>query len=160
MKHYSARSYAIKPQEVKKQWIVIDAKNAVLGRAAAKIVTLLTGKSKAYYTPHVDCGDNVIVINAEQVKLTGKKYENDIFYWHTGYPGGVNERTMKQRLTGKFPERVLRKSVERMLPKESPLARKQLSNLYVYAGNAHPHEGQTPVAVNLEDFNTKNKRDN
>ena len=158
MEHYSSRTYSIKPREVEKKWVVIDAEQAVLGRLAAKVATLLRGKNKPFYTPHVDCGDNVIVTNADKVALTGNKYENDLFHRHTGYPGGVRSQTMKQRLTGNHPERVVRKAVERMLPKESPLARKQAKNLYVYAGTDHPHVGQQPEVLDLSTLNSKNIR--
>ena len=150
---------SIKPSEVNKQWVLIDAKDIVLGRLAAQIALILRGKNKAFFTPHVDCGDNVIVINADQVHLTGNKAQDDIFYWHTGYPGGIKQRTKGQILTGRFPERVIEKAVERMLPKNT-LARQQLKNLRVYAGTEHPHTAQQPVTFDFAAQNAKNsKRD-
>ncbi len=152
------KTYSAKPAEVKKDWVLIDADGVVLGRLAALIATRLRGKHKPGYTPHVDCGDNVIVVNAEKVKLTGRKRENEVFYWHTGHPGGIKGRTFAERLDGRFPERVLLKAVERMLPKESPLARRQLGHLKVYKGNEHPHEAQTPATLDVAALNPKNKR--
>ncbi|MGQ3074797.1 MAG: 50S ribosomal protein L13 [Ferrovibrionaceae bacterium] len=152
------KTYSAKPAEVKKDWVLIDADGVVLGRLAALIATRLRGKHKPGYTPHVDCGDNVIVVNAEKVKLTGRKRENEVFYWHTGHPGGIKGRTFAERLDGRFPERVLLKAVERMLPKESPLARRQLGHLKVYKGSEHPHEAQTPATLDVAALNPKNKR--
>ena len=152
------KTYSAKPAEVKNDWVLIDADGVVLGRLAALIATRLRGKHKPGYTPHVDCGDNVIVVNAEKVKLTGRKRENEVFYWHTGHPGGIKGRTFAERLDGRFPERVLLKAVERMLPKESPLARRQLGHLKVYKGSEHPHEAQTPATLDVAALNPKNKR--
>lgn len=152
------KTYSAKPAEVKKDWVLIDADGVVLGRLAALIAMRLRGKHKPGYTPHVDCGDNVIVVNAEKVKLTGRKRENEVFYWHTGHPGGIKGRTFAERLDGRFPERVLLKAVERMLPKESPLARRQLGHLKVYKGSEHPHEAQTPATLDVAALNPKNKR--
>ncbi len=152
------KTYSAKPAEVKKDWVLIDADGVVLGRLAALIATRLRGKHKAGYTPHVDCGDHVIVVNAEKVKLTGRKRENEVFYWHTGHPGGIKGRSFAERLDGRFPERVLLKAVERMLPKESPLARRQLGHLKVYKGGEHPHEAQTPATLDVAALNPKNKR--
>ena len=148
---------ALKPADVEKKWIVIDAEDAVVGRLAAYIAMRLRGKHLPTYTPNVDSGDNIIVINAEKVHFTGKKL-NEIFYWHTGHPGGVKQRTMGQLLNGKYPERVLTKAVERMLPKESPLARKQMTQLRIYAGNTHPHEAQSPEVVDFKALSRKNVR--
>lgn len=148
---------ALKPADVEKKWIVIDAEDAVVGRLAAFIAMRLRGKHLPTYTPNVDSGDNIIVINAEKVHFTGKKL-NEIFYWHTGHPGGVKQRTMGQLLSGKYPERVLTKAVERMLPKESPLARKQMTQLRIYAGNTHPHEAQNPEVVDFKSLSRKNVR--
>jgi large subunit ribosomal protein L13 len=154
-----SQTKSIKPSEVNKQWVLIDAKDIVLGRLAAQIALILRGKNKAFFTPHVDCGDNVIVINADQVHLTGNKAEDDIFYWHTGYPGGIKGRSKGQILEGRFPERVVEKAVERMLPKNT-LARQQMRNLRVYAGAEHPHEAQQPVKYDFAAQNAKNsKRD-
>lgn len=153
------KTYAMKPAEVEKNWIVIDAEGLVVGRLASVIATRLRGKHLAAYTPNVDCGDNVIVVNAEKVVFTGKKLTDKKFYWHTGYPGGIKERTMEKLLGGAHPERVLMKAVERMMPKDSPLARKQMTNLKIYAGDAHPHEAQNPTALDVAAMNSKNKRD-
>lgn len=141
-----------------KDWHLVDAEDMVVGRLASRIALLLRGKHKPSFTPHIDTGDHVIVINAEKVALTGNKKEKDIFYWHTGYPGGVKQRTKAEILNGKHPERVLMNAVRRMMPKESPLARKQLSKLRIYAGEDHPHSGQDPVILDLSKQNKKNKR--
>lgn len=149
---------SLKPAEVEKKWIVIDAQDAVVGRLASFIAMRLRGKHRPDYTPHVDCGDFVVVVNADKVKFTGKKLSDKIFYWHTGHPGGVKQRTMGQILGGKYPERVLEKAVERMLPKESPLARKQMTHLRIYAGAEHPHAAQNPETIAFADLNAKNVR--
>ena len=146
-----------KPAEIQKKWLLIDADGVVLGRLASLIALRLRGKHKAIFTPHVDCGDNIIVINAEKVHLTGKKAKDDIFYWHTGHPGGIKGRSKGAILAGRFPERVLEKAVERMLPK-GPLGRQQLKNLKVYAGGIHPHEAQQPEILDVVALNDKNKR--
>ena len=154
----SSNTAALKPAEVTKKWIVIDAEGVVVGRLAAFIAMRLRGKHKPDYTPHVDSGDNVIVVNAEKVHFTGKKLTDKIFYWHTGHPGGVKERKMGQILEGRYPERVLMKAVERMLPKESPLARAQLTHLRLYKGDSHPHEAQTPEVIDFKAMSRKNVR--
>lgn len=154
-----SQTKSIKPSEVNKQWVLIDAQDVVLGRLATQIALILRGKNKAFFTPHVDCGDNVIVINADKVHLTGNKAKDDIFYWHTGYPGGIKGRSKGQILEGRFPERVLEKAVERMLPKNT-LSRQQMRNLRIYAGTDHPHEAQQPVKFDFAAQNAKNiKRD-
>lgn len=150
-------TFVQKPAEVEKKWIIIDAEGLVVGRLATIIATRLRGKHKATYTQHVDDGDNVIVINAEKVVLTGKKYSDKTYYWHTGYPGGIKERTARQIIEGRFPERVLEKAVERMIPR-GPLGRRQMKNLRVYAGSNHPHEAQQPVALDVASLNSKNVR--
>ncbi len=142
---------------VDKKWLLIDAEGLVLGRLASLIAMRLRGKHKPSFTPHVDCGDNVIVINAEKVALTGNKRTGDIFYWHTGYPGGIKSRTKGQILEGKHPQRVIEKAVERMLP-DGPLARQIFGNLRVYAGASHPHEAQNPQILDVAAMNSKNKR--
>lgn len=152
------KTYSAKPSEVTKKWWVVDAQDVVLGRLAAEIATILRGKHKPMYTAHIDCGDNIIVINADKVALTGNKRDADIFYWHTGYPGGIKGRSKGQILDGQHPERVLEKAVERMLPKESPLARSQFKCLHVYAGAEHPHEAQKPEVLDIAGMNPKNKR--
>lgn len=149
---------SLKPADVEQKWIVIDAENAVVGRLASFIAMRLRGKHRPDYTPHVDCGDFVVVVNADKVKFTGRKLEQKKFHWHTGYPGGVKERTAGQILSGRFPERVLEKAVERMLPKESPLARKQLTHLRIYNGGEHPHAAQNPETIAFADLNAKNVR--
>jgi large subunit ribosomal protein L13 len=151
------KTYTAKPAEIEKKWVLIDASGLVVGRLASVIAMRLRGKHRPNYTPHVDCGDNVIVINAEKVVLTGRKYDDKTYYHHTGYPGGVKERKAKFILEGKFPERVLEKAVERMLD-EGPLARQQFSNLRVYKGAAHPHEAQQPVALDVASMNRKSAR--
>lgn len=152
MKTYSAR-----PAEIEKKWIVIDAEGIVLGRLASIVATRLRGKHKATYTPHMDMGDHVIVINADKVQLTGNKRTDKIYYWHTGYPGGIRNRTAGQILDGKHPERVVEKAIQRMMP-GGPLSRAQLSNLRVYAGGEHPHEAQQPEVLDIASLNPKNTR--
>lgn len=149
---------SLKPAEVEKKWIVIDAQDAVVGRLASFIANRLRGKHRADYTPHVDCGDMVVVVNAEKVKFTGRKLQNKTYYWHTGHPGGVKERTADKILGGAHPERVLEKAVERMLPKESPLARKQMTHLRIYTGGEHPHAAQNPETIAFAELNAKNVR--
>ncbi len=151
------KTYSAKAGEIDKKWVLIDAENVVLGRLASVAAFHLRGKHKPTFTPHMDCGDNVIVINADKVRLTGRKREQDIFYWHTGYPGGIKSRTKGQILDGKHPQRVVEKAIERMLPK-GPLGRKQYGNLRVYAGAEHPHEPQQPETLDLASMNPKNKR--
>ncbi len=151
------KTYSAKTAEVDKKWILIDAEGVVVGRLAAYIANVLRGKNKPTYTPHIDCGDNVIVINAANVVLTGNKYQNKKYYWHTGHPGGIKERTARAILEGRFPERVLEKAVQRMMP-GGPLSRKQLSNLRIYAGSEHKQEAQQPVTVDLKAMNAKNSR--
>jgi large subunit ribosomal protein L13 len=133
-------------------------KPADVGRLASFIAMRLRGKHRPDYTPHVDCGDFVVVVNADKVKFTGKKLTDKIYYWHTGHPGGVKERTADKILGGRFPERILEKAVERMLPKESPLARKQMTHLRIYAAGEHPHEAQNPEVIAFAEKNAKNVR--
>ena len=152
MKTYSAR-----PADVEKKWYVIDADGLVLGRLASVIAVRLRGKHKTMYTPHIDCGDNIIVVNAEKVKLTGRKAEQKTYYWHTGYPGGIKERKAGQILDGKHPERVVQKAVERMISR-NPLGRQQMRKLHVYAGGEHPHVAQSPEVLDVAAMNPKNKR--
>lgn len=150
-------TFSQKPAEVVKKWILVDAEDVVLGRLASIVAHRLRGKHKPTFTPHVDDGDNVIIINAQKVKLTGKKYADKKYYWHTGYPGGIKERTARAILEGRFPERVVEKAVQRMMP-EGPLGRRQLKNLRVYSGAEHPHEAQQPETLELAAMNPKNKR--
>jgi len=150
-------TYSAKPNEIQHDWFVIDAEDLVLGRLAAIVATRLRGKHKATYTPHMDCGDNIIIINAEKIKLTGNKRENKIYYWHTGYPGGIKSRTAAKILDGKHPERVIEKAITRMVPK-GPLGRKVLKKLHIYSGHSHPHEAQKPNVLDIAKLNEKNKR--
>ena len=151
------KTYSAKPAEVEKKWVLIDAEGLVVGRLASLVAMRLRGKHLPIFTPHVDCGDNVIIINAEKVALTGRKYADKKYYWHTGYPGGIKDRTARQILEGRFPERVVEKAVERMLP-GGPLSRRQMKNLRVYAGPDHPHEAQQPEVLDVGALNRKNKR--
>jgi large subunit ribosomal protein L13 len=155
---HSKTTASLKPADVEKKWIVVDAENVVVGRLASFIAMRLRGKHRPDYTPHVDCGDHVVVVNADKVKFTGKKLTDKVYYWHTGYPGGIKERTAEKILGGKFPERVLEKAVERMLPKESPLARKQMTHLHLFNGPEHAHQAQQPEPVNFAKLNPKNVR--
>jgi large subunit ribosomal protein L13 len=148
---------SVKPAEVDKKWVVIDGTGLIVGRLASIIAMRLRGKHKPSFTAHVDCGDNVIVINAEKVVFTGRKTDQKVYYHHTGYIGGIKERTAKFILQGRFPERVVEKAVERMLPR-GPLGRQQLSNLRVYKGATHPHEAQQPAALDIAAMNRKNAR--
>ncbi len=148
----------IKAADVEKKWIVIDAENAVVGRLASFIAMRLRGKHRPDYTPHVDSGDYVVVVNADKVKFTGNKLKDKTYYWHTGYPGGIKERTADKILGGKYPERILEKAVERMLPKESPLARAQMTHLRIFAGPEHTHEAQQPETIAFAGLNAKNVR--
>jgi len=150
-------TYSARPSDVKRKWYVIDAQDLVLGRMASEIAKILRGKHKAIYTPHIDTGDNVIVVNASKVKLTGNKHDKKTYYWHTGYPGGIKQRTAGQILNGKFPERVVEKAVQRMMPK-GPLSRAQFKKLKIYPGAEHPHEAQNPEALDIASRNPKNKR--
>jgi large subunit ribosomal protein L13 len=151
------QTISIRPQDVKKDWILIDAQDLILGRLAVVVANHLRGKNKPSYTPHVDCGDFVVVINAEKVHLTGSKMDDKRFYWHTGYAGGIKSRTMKEILTGRHPERAIEKAVERMVPR-GPLGRKIMKNLRVYAGAEHPHVAQNPKVLDVASLNRKNKR--
>jgi large subunit ribosomal protein L13 len=148
---------SLKPAEVKKDWVLIDAEGVVLGRLASIIAMRLRGKHKPQFTPHVDCGDNVVVINAEKVHVTGNKAEQSVLYYHTGYAGGIKGRSIRQRLDSAHPERVLEKAVERMITR-GPLQRAQMRHLYVYPGPTHKHEAQQPVALDVAALNPKNKR--
>ncbi|MCZ8087020.1 MAG: 50S ribosomal protein L13 [Brevundimonas sp.] len=149
---------SLKPAEVEKKWIHIDAEGVVVGRLATFISNRLRGKHRGDYTPHVDCGDYVIVTNVDKVVFTGNKLTDKVYYRHTGHPGGVKEVTAGKQLNGRFPERVLEKAVERMLPKESPLARKQMTHLRLYTGASHPHEAQSPETIDFKSASPKNTR--
>ncbi len=151
------KTYAAKPADVDKKWVMIDAQGLVVGRLASIIALRLRGKHKPTYTPHVDCGDNVIVVNADKVVLTGRKLQQKVYHHHTGYVGGIKERTAKFIMEGRFPERIVEKAVERMLPR-GPLGRTQLGNLRVYKGPDHPHAAQSPEKLDVGAMNRKNKR--
>jgi large subunit ribosomal protein L13 len=148
---------SLKPADVKKDWVLIDAEGLILGRLAAIVANRLRGKHKPQFTPHVDCGDNIVIVNAEKVKLTGKKAEQSVFYYHTGYAGGIKGRSVKDRLTSAHPQRVVEKAVERMITR-GPLQRQQMKNLYVYAGTEHPHAAQQPKPLDVGALNAKNRR--
>ena len=150
------KTYTATPAEIEKKWILIDADGIVLGRLASIIAMRLRGKHKASFTPHMDCGDNVIVVNAEKIQMTGKKREEN-FYWHTGHPGGIKSRTKQQILDGVHPERVITQAVKRMLP-GNKLSRQIMTNLRVYAGSEHPHEAQDPSVLDVKSMNSKNTR--
>jgi large subunit ribosomal protein L13 len=153
------KTYSAKASDIEKKWILIDADGLVVGRLATLIAMRLRGKHKPTFTPHMDDGDNVIVVNAEKVVLTGRKREDKVYYHYSGYQGGIKERTARFILEGRFPERVIEKAVERMLPR-GPLGRKQLGNLRVYKGAAHPHEAQTPAKLDVASLNPKNSPKN
>lgn len=151
------RTFVAKPAEVEKKWVVIDAEGLVVGRLASLIAIRLKGKHRPDYTPHVDIGDHVIVVNADKVVFTGNKYEDKVYYRHTGYPGGIKERTPRMIMEGKFPERVIEKAVERML-RRGPLQRRIMRHLKVYKGPEHPHEAQSPQPLDIAKLNRKNTR--
>ncbi|MSP83912.1 MAG: 50S ribosomal protein L13 [Alphaproteobacteria bacterium] len=153
------KTFSEKPADVVKKWVLIDAENLVLGRLATAVANILRGKHKTTFTPHVDCGDNVIIVNAAKVAVTGNKLEQKLFQWHTGYAGGIKSRTMGKTLGGRFPERAIEKAVERMVPR-GPLGRQQMRNLKVYGGAEHPHAAQQPEALDVGARNRKNKRGN
>ncbi|TVR08353.1 MAG: 50S ribosomal protein L13 [Salinarimonadaceae bacterium] len=151
------KTFSLKPADVEKKWVVIDAQGLVVGRLASIVAMRLRGKHKASYTPHVDCGDHVIIVNADKVVFTGRKREQKVYYHHTGHPGGIKERSAKYILEGRFPERIVEKAVERMLPR-GPLFRQILGNLRVYKGAEHPHQAQQPEALDVGALNAKNRR--
>ena len=152
MKTYNA------PHDVENKWIIIDAEGVVVGRLASYVAKRLRGKHRPDFTPHIDTGDHVVIINADKAVFTGKKRSDKVYYRHTGHPGGIKSTTPEKLLDGRFPERVLMQAIKRMMPKESPLARKQFSKLRVYAGAEHPHEAQSPEAVDYAAMNRKNKK--
>ena len=155
MKALMKTTKSIRPQDVKKDWHVIDADGLIVGRLATIVANMLRGKHKASYTPHVDCGDHVVIVNADKVRFTGNKLKNKIYYKHTGYAGGIKSVTAAKVLEGRFPERVLEKAVERMITRNN-LGRQQMRNLHVYAGAEHPHAGQSPQALDVGSMNRKN----
>ena len=151
------KTYSAKPGDIERKWWVVDAEGLILERMAVVIADRLRGKHKPLYSPNLDCGDHVVVINAEKVRLTGRKLTNKTYYRHTGYPGGIKSRTAEEILAGKHPQRVVEKAVERMVPK-GPMGRQQLRKLKVYAGAEHPHEAQSPEALDIGAMNPKNSR--
>ncbi len=151
------KTYTAKPSEIERKWFVIDAEDVVLGRLAAIVSQYLRGKHKPTYTPNIDTGDNIVIINAEKVQLTGRKRSDKVYYWHTGHPGGIKQRTAEQILDGEHPERVIKKAVQRMITR-SPLGKQQMTKLHVYAGTEHPHEAQKPEVLDVASMNDKNKR--
>lgn len=156
MKAITKQTRSVNAAEVEKKWHIVDAEDLVVGRAATIIAKILRGKHKAIYTPHVDCGDHVVVINAEKVKFTGNKTKNKTYYRHTGYIGGIKGVTAEKVLEGRFPERVMEKAIERMIPK-GPLGFAQMRNLHVFAGTEHPYAGQNPEPLDIASMNRKNK---
>jgi len=151
------KTFTATPADIEKKWILIDAEGVVLGRLATIVAKILRGKHKPTFTPHMDMGDNVIVINADKIQMTGTKRDDKIYYWHTGYPGGIKQRTARQVLEGAHPERVVIKAVERMISRNR-LGRQQMTNLLVYAGAEHPHEAQQPEVLDVKVLNPKNTR--
>jgi large subunit ribosomal protein L13 len=151
------KSYSAKPAEVDKKWVMIDATGLIVGRLASIVAMRLRGKHKPTFTPHVDCGDNVIIINAGKVVFTGRKLQQKVYRHHTGFIGGIKERSAKSIIEGRFPERIVEKAVERMLTR-GPLGRRHLGNLRVYAGSEHPHDAQTPEKLDIAAMNRKNTR--
>lgn len=149
------KTYSATPSDVERGWYVVDAEGLVLGRLAALVADRLRGKHKPMYTPNIDCGDHVIVVNAEKIGLTGSKRTQKTYYRHTGYPGGIKSTTAEQTLSGAHPERVIEKAVQRMLPKGA-LGRQQFKKLHVYGGAEHPHQGQSPADLNVAELNRKN----
>lgn len=149
------KTYVARPSEVEKKWWLVDAEGLVLGRAASIIAKMLRGKHKATFTPNLDCGDFVVIINAEKVKLTGKKMANKTYYWHTGHPGGIKERKAHQIIEGQFPERVLENAVSRMISR-GPLQRDIMTKLKIYKGSEHPHQAQNPQKLDIASMNKKN----
>ena len=152
------KTFSATPKDIKKEWLMIDADGVVLGRLASFVAKMLRGKHKPSFTPNMDCGDNVVIVNAGKVKLTGRKRGKKVYYYHTGFPGGIKERSAEFILSGEHPERVMHKAIERMIAKDSPLGRQQMKNLHVYAGAEHPHAGQTPKVVDFAAMNEKNAR--
>ncbi len=156
MKALSKTTRSIKPAEVEKKWHLIDADGLVLGRLAVIVANILRGKHKSSFTPHVDCGDHVVVVNVDKVRFTGNKLQDKRYYKHTGHPGGIKETSPAKVLDGRFPERVLEKAVERMIPR-GPLGRAQMKALHLYAGTEHPHAGNQPETLDVASMNRKNK---
>jgi len=153
------KTYVAKPKDIVKKWWLIDAEDLVVGRLSTIIANLLRGKHKTTFTPNIDCGDNVIVINADKIKFTGKKYAEKLYYWHTGFPGGIKDRTAREILEGKHPERILEYAVSRMISR-GPLQRDLMVKLYIYKGSEHRHQAQQPELLDVGSLNRKNKKTN
>jgi large subunit ribosomal protein L13 len=153
------KTYTAKPSDIEKKWWLIDAEDLIVGRLATIVAKILRGKHKTTFTPNIDCGDYVIIINAEKVKLTGKKYAEKLYYWHTGYPGGIKDRTARQIMEGKHPERILEYAVSRMMSR-GPLQRDLMTKLHIYKGNEHKHQAQNPQILDVGAMNRKNKKTN
>ena len=152
------KTYVASPSDISRKWYLIDATDVVLGRLAVVIASYVRGKHKAYFTPSIDCGDNVVIVNAEKIALTGNKYKNHLHYHHTGYPGGIKSKSYEDILEGKRPQQAIELAVKRMVPK-GPLGREQLKKMHVYVGGTHPHEAQKPEILDLQIMNKKNKRE-
>jgi large subunit ribosomal protein L13 len=152
-------TFTAKPREIERKWHLIDATDLVVGRLSTIIANILRGKHKASFTPNVDCGDHVVVINADKVKLTGKKYAEKLYYWHTGHPGGIKNRTAREILEGKFPERIIEYAVSRMISR-GPLQRDIMTKLHIYAGGEHKHQAQNPQVFDVASLNRKNTKSN
>lgn len=150
-------TYTARPGDIERAWSLVDADGLVLGRLAAILANRLRGKHKAQWTPHMDCGDHIVVLNAEKVVLTGNKRTQKTYYRHTGYPGGIKGITADKVLDGRFPTRVIEKAVERMVPR-GPLGRQVMRKLHIYAGSEHPHAGQSPQPLDIAALNPKNSK--
>ena len=151
------KTYSAKQKGIERKWCIVDATGLVLGRMASIISMRLRGKHKPTYTPHMDCGDHVIVINAEKIQLTGRKRTDKLYHRHTGYPGGIKSQSAGQILEGAHPERIVIKAIERMVSR-NPLGSQQMRKLHVYAGANHPHEAQKPEVLDIASMNSKNVR--
>ncbi len=153
------KTYAAKPKEIERKWWIVDAQDLVVGRASSIIANILRGKHKATFTPNMDCGDHVVIINAEKIKLTGKKYAEKLYYWHTGHPGGIKDRSAREIIEGKYPERILEYAVSRMISR-GPLQRDIMTKLHIYKGSEHKHQGQNPQVLDIASMNRKNTKTN
>lgn len=153
------KTYVAKPSEIEKKWWIIDAQDLIVGRLASIVANILRGKHKTTFTPNIDCGDHVVIINADKVKFSGKKYAEKLYYWHTGYPGGIKDRTARQIIEGKHPERILEYAVSRMISR-GPLQRDLMVKLHIYKGNEHKHQGQNPQILDVAKMNRKNIKTN
>ena len=150
------QTFSLKAKDIEKKWYLIDADGLILGRLAAIVAQILNGKHKPVYSPHLDAGDRVVIVNAEKIFLTGNKLQQKKYYWHTNHPGGIKSRSAKEILQGRFPERVVEKAVERMMKKACPLRRQRIRGLFVYAGSENPHTAQCPKPLALGSWHRKN----